>query len=106
MIVAKEITETLTRNLSEANWPWLDQFMKGASVKLSDTLTYVNQSGKHNIVEVKDVLTFIKNMSDSDKAKFKDALVKIDFKYGNTSRFLGDFAKEHNLTSKKFIQGM
>jgi hypothetical protein len=103
---AKEITKTINQYLTESSWPWLDQFMKGASVKPNDTLSYINSNGKHNVIEVKDVLNFIKNMSDSDKAKFKDALVKIDFKYGNSSRFLGNFAKEHNLTSKKFIQGI
>ena len=74
---------------NKESWPWIDQFMKGASVRSNE---YINDT-----IKVKDVLKFIKNMSDSDKAILKNDLLKIDFKSGNTLRFLRDFAKQHNI---------
>jgi len=75
------------------SWPWLDQFIKGASVKTNEVI--------NDTIKVKDVLKFIKNKSDSDRAIFKNDLLKIDFKYGNTRRFLCDFAEKHSIRGAK-----
>lgn len=74
---------------NKKSWPWLDQFIKGASVRSND---YINDT-----IKVKDVLKFIKNMPDSDRAILKNDLLKLDFKYGNTLKFLRDFAEKHNI---------
>jgi hypothetical protein len=74
---------------NQKTWPWIDQFIKGASVRPSD---YINDT-----IRVIDVLKFVKNMPDSDRAIFKNDLFKIDFKNGNTLRFLRDFAEKHNI---------
>lgn len=71
------------------SWPWLEQFIKGASVKTNEVV--------NDTIKVKDVLKFIKNMPDSDKAIFRNDLLKIDFKHGNTLAFLCDFAEKHKI---------
>lgn len=77
---------------NKKSWPWIDQFIKGASVQTSE---YINDT-----IKVKDVLIFIKNMSDSDRAILKNDLLRLDFKYGNTLSFLRDFAEKHNITKR------
>lgn len=70
-------------------WPWLDQFLKGADIRLSEPI--------NDTIAVRDVVRFIKNMSEADRIRFKSELVYIDFKYGNTLRFLRDFAEKNNV---------
>jgi hypothetical protein len=81
--------ENIMTGSNKESWPWIDQFMKGASVRSNDSI--------NDTIKVKDVLKFIKNMPDSDRAIFKNDLLKIDFKYDNTLRFLRNFAKKHNI---------